>query len=64
MSKGTAMNNEGPKHLYTIRYKLKKYKIQSFLDELEGMRDTMIEEAVQRSEYKQAKEVIDHIRSL
>lgn len=58
------MEPKGYQHLYTIRYTLKKSEIDVFLQELEEMRDNMIEDAVELSNYVQANEIIAHIKSL
>jgi hypothetical protein len=48
---------------YTIRYTLKKEQIMDFVGELHNMQMDMIEQAVERSNYKDAKEVLAHIMS-
>jgi hypothetical protein len=48
---------------YTIRYTLKKEQIMDFVNELHNMQMDMIEQAVERSNYKDAKEVLAHIMS-
>ena len=58
------MNDKEPKHLYTIRYTLKRDQITDFLNELEDMRQDYLEAAVEASKYKDANEIINHIKSL
>lgn len=58
------MNDKDPKTIYQIRYTLSKDQIQDFLDQLEAMQHDYLETAVEASEYKDAKLVIDHVRNL
>lgn len=58
------MNDKEPKHLYTVRYTLKRDQIVDFLNQLEDMREGYLEDAVEASKYKDAIEVINHIKSL
>jgi hypothetical protein len=48
---------------YSIRYTLPRSQIMAFVGELHNMQMDMIEEAVERSGYKDAKEVLAHIMS-
>jgi hypothetical protein len=50
--------------LYSIRYTLKREQIVDFLNQLEDMRQGYLEDAVEASKYKDAIEVINHIKSL
>lgn len=50
--------------LYSIRYTLKREQIADFLNQLEDMRQGYLEDAVEASKYKDAIEVINHIKSL
>lgn len=58
------MNGNDPKQLYTIRYTLKRDQIIDFLNQLADMQQEYIEAAVEASKYRDANEVINHIRSL
>ena len=49
------------KHLYSIRYTLQPKDIMTFVSGLHEMQADMIEEAVEKSGYKDAKEVIKYI---
>lgn len=46
---------------YSVRYTLPKSQIMDFVNELHNMQMDMIEQAVERSGYKDAKEVLAHI---
>jgi hypothetical protein len=48
---------------YSIRYTLPRSQIMDFVGELHNMQMDMIEQAVERSNYKDAKEVLAHIMS-
>lgn len=50
--------------LYTNRPSRKRVIIDEFLETLESMRDVYIEEAVEVSKMKDAKEVLDRIMKL
>ena len=52
------------KQIYQIRYTLSKDQIQDFLDQLEAMQHDYLEAAVEASNYRDAKMVIDHVRNL
>lgn len=58
------MNDRDSKQLYTIRYTLKRDQIVDFLNQLADMQQEYIEAAVEASKYRDAIEVINHIRSL
>jgi len=58
------MNPDKPQHLYTVRYTLKREQITEFVNQLHEMQQGCIEAAVEASKYKQAIEVINHIKSL
>lgn len=58
------MNDKDTKQLYTIRYTLKRDQIVDFLNQLADMQQEYIEAAVEASKYRDAQEVINHIRSL
>ena len=53
------MNDKQP--LYSIRYTLKPQDIMTFVSGLHDIQADMIEEAVEKSGYKDAKEVLKHI---
>jgi hypothetical protein len=46
---------------YSIRYTLPRSQIMDFVGELHNMQMDMIEEAVERSNYKDAREVLAYI---
>jgi TFIIF-interacting CTD phosphatase-like protein len=48
-----------PDHLVRI---YKREKIESFLNELHTMQETYIEEALSKSDFRDAREVLDYIR--
>ena len=55
-----------PKNLppgYTIRYTMSRAQITDFLNELYDIQAEYIEAAVEASKYKDAIEVINHIRN-
>ena len=58
------MNDKDSKHLYTIRYTLKQDEIVDFLNQLIDMQQEYLEAAVEASKYKDAIEVINHIKTL
>ncbi|CAB4241700.1 hypothetical protein UFOVP71_238 [uncultured Caudovirales phage] len=58
------MEPSKPNHMYTIRYTLKREQITDFLNQLEDMRQDYMEAAVEASKFKDANEVINHIKSL
>lgn len=58
------MEPNKPHTIYTVRYTLKREQITDFLNQLEDMRQGYIEDAVEASKYKDAIEVINHIKSL
>lgn len=49
---------------YIIRYTLPKQELDQFLEQLYDMQSEYIEAAVEASNYRDALEVINHIRSL
>ena len=53
------MNDKQP--LYSIRYTLKPKDIMTFVSGLHEIQADMIEEVVEKSGYKDAKEVLKHI---
>lgn len=53
------MNDKQP--LYSIRYTLRPQDIMTFVSGLHDIQADMIEEAVEKSGYKDAKEVLKHI---
>lgn len=58
------MEPNKPQSLYTVRYTLKRDQIVDFLNQLADMQQDYIEAAVEASKYKDAIEVINHIKSL
>ena len=52
---------EPKRTLYTLRYNLKREEIMTFVSGLHEIQEQMIEEAVQRSGYKDAQEVLKYI---
>lgn len=57
------LNPDSLADLYVNRPSRKRVIIDEFLEELETIRDTYIEEAIEKSELKDAKDVIAHIKS-
>lgn len=55
------MNDKDPKQLYTIRYTLGKDQIQEFLNQLEDMQQDYLEQAVEASGYRDARELLSYI---
>jgi hypothetical protein len=55
---------EQNKPIYTVRYTLKRDQIIDFVNQLHDMQQVYMEEAVEASRYKDAIEVINHIKSL
>jgi len=51
----------GPKDLARL-YKTKREQIDEFLNELQTMQETYIEEALAKSDFRDAKEVLEYIR--
>jgi hypothetical protein len=49
---------------YVIRYKLEREELTDFLNQLYDMQQEYFEAAVEASKYKEAQEIINHIRSL
>lgn len=49
---------------YIIRYTMKKEQLDEFLEQLYDMQSEYLEAAIEASGCKEAKEVINHIRSL
>ena len=50
--------------IYSVRYSLRRDQIVDFVNQLHDMQQEYIEQAVEASKYKQAIEVINHIKSL
>ncbi len=50
--------------IYSIRYTLKREQITDFVNQLYAMQQEYLEAAVEASKYKDAIEVINHIKSL
>jgi hypothetical protein len=50
--------------IYSVRYTLRRDQIVDFVNQLHDMQQEYIEQAVEASKYKQAIEVINHIKSL
>jgi hypothetical protein len=57
-------NEEEPIKGYIIRYTMKAEELNEFLEQLYDMQSEYLESAIEASQYKDAKEVINHIRSL
>lgn len=51
-------------HFYTVRYTLRRDQITEFLNQLSDMQQEYLEAAVEASNFKDAAEVINHIKSL
>jgi hypothetical protein len=49
---------------YVIRYTMQKEDLDEFLEQLYDMQQEYVEAAVEASKYKDAREIINHIRSL
>lgn len=49
---------------YIVRYTMRKEDLDDFLEQLYEMQSEYLEAAIEASQYKDAKEVINHIRSL
>jgi ABC-type transport system substrate-binding protein len=58
------MNPNERKQIYTVRYTLKREQITEFLEQLYEIQNEYIEAAVEASKFKDANEVINHIKSL
>jgi Mg/Co/Ni transporter MgtE len=50
--------------IYSVRYTLRRDQIVDFVNQLHDMQQEYNEQAVEASKYKQAIEVINHIKSL
>jgi hypothetical protein len=53
-----------PRPMYTVRYTIKRSEITDFLTQLSEMQRDYLEAAVEASKYRDAIEVINHIKSL
>ena len=53
-----------PRPMYTVRYTIKRSEITDFLNQLSAMQQEYLEAAVESSKYRDAIEVINHIKSL
>jgi hypothetical protein len=49
---------------YVVRYSMKKEQLTEFLGLLHNMQQEYLEAAIEASQYKDAKEIINHVRSL
>jgi len=49
---------------YVIRYTIKQDELTEFLEQLYDMQQGYLEAAIEASQYKDAKEIINHVRSL
>jgi hypothetical protein len=49
---------------YVIRYTIKQDDLTEFLEQLYDMQQEYLEAAIEASQYKDAKEIINHVRSL
>lgn len=58
------MEPNKPQHIYSVRYTIKRDQIVDFVNQLHDMQQEYIEQAVEASKYKDAIEVINHIKSL
>lgn len=58
------MEPNKPQHIYSVRYTLRRDQIVDFVNQLHDMQQEYIEQAVEASKYKDAVEVINHIKSL
>jgi hypothetical protein len=51
-------------NIYTCKINLKREQIADFLNQLEDMRSDYLEQAVEASGYRDAKQLIEHIKAL
>lgn len=51
-------------NIYTYKINLKREQIADFLNQLEDMRSDYLEQAVEASGYRDAKQLIEHIKAL
>ena len=58
------MEPNKPQPIYTVRYTIKRDQIIDFVNQLHDMQQVYMEEAIEASKYKDAIEVINHIKSL
>jgi hypothetical protein len=58
------MEPNKPQHIYSVRYTIKRDQIVDFVNQLHDMQQEYLEQAVEASKYKDAVEVINHIKSL
>lgn len=58
------MEPNKPQQIYSVRYTLRRDQIVDFVNQLHDMQQEYIEQAVEASKYKDAVEVINHIKSL
>jgi hypothetical protein len=58
------MEPNKPQSIYSVRYTLRRDQIVDFVNQLHDMQQVYIEQAVEASKYKDAIEVINHIKSL
>jgi hypothetical protein len=58
------MEPNKPQQIYSVRYTLKRDQIVDFVNQLHDMQQEYLEQAVEASKYKDAVEVINHIKSL
>jgi hypothetical protein len=58
------MEPNKPHQIYSVRYTLKRDQIVDFVNQLHDMQQEYLEQAVEASKYKDAVEVINHIKSL
>lgn len=56
--------NNFNQHNYNIRYTIRRDQISEFLTQLSEMQRDYLEAAVEASKYRDAIEVINHIKSL
>lgn len=58
------MEPNKPQSIYSVRYTLRRDQIVDFVNQLHDMQQEYLEQAVEASKYKDAVEVINHIKSL
>jgi hypothetical protein len=58
------MDKNERKTLYKVSYTIRKDQILDFVNQLHDMQQEYIEAAVEASKFKEANEVINHIKSL
>lgn len=60
----SSFDSEFWKKGYVVRYIIKQEQLTEFLEQLYDMQQEYLEAAIEASQYKDAKEIINHVRSL